>query len=131
MGRLVLAILAGFILNVVLSMATDHLFHVLNVYPPYGEPMFDNGLMLLAFSYRVIFTVGCCYLSAMLAREQAMKAVLIMGGVGSVLWLLGAIAMWDKGPAWYNIIGILTSVPLAWLGGKLYVSRQVTTTSIK
>jgi hypothetical protein len=127
MGRLILAMLAGFILNVVLSMATDHLFHVLNVYPPYGEPMFDNGLMLLAFSYRVIFTVGCCYLTAMLAREQAMKAVLIMGGVGSVLWLLGAIAMWDKGPAWYNIVGIITSVPLAWLGGKLYVSRQAST----
>jgi hypothetical protein len=33
------------------------LLHVLNVYPPWGEPMHDPGLNLLALSYRIVYTI--------------------------------------------------------------------------
>ena len=55
--RSVGAVFLGFITVVVLSLGTDQLLHVLKVYPPWGQPMYDPGLNLLALSYRIIYTV--------------------------------------------------------------------------
>lgn len=49
--RSTLAVLLGFVAVVVLSLATDQLLHVLHVYPPWGQPMYDPGLSLLALAY--------------------------------------------------------------------------------
>lgn len=123
MTRLIFSIIGSWIVGAALSTGTDHIFHVTNVYPPYGEPMLDNGLLLLAFSYRAVFTVFACYLGAMWAKDNARKAVWALGIIGTVLWLGGTIAMWEFAQPWYNIAGIVTSIPLALLGGKLYELR--------
>ncbi len=124
MVRLILSILAGFLATAILSVAVDHVFHVTGVYPPYGEPMLDSGLLAIAFFYRAILCVAGAYLTAVIAREQAMKAVIILGVIGSLLWFAGAMAMWEFAKPWYNILGIATGVPLTWLGGKLYLMRN-------
>jgi hypothetical protein len=80
--------------------------------------------MLIAFIYRVAFSILGAYITAALAREQAHKAVLILGGIGSLLWLVGAIAMWNHAPAWYNLIGIVTGVPIALIGKGIYKAKQ-------
>jgi hypothetical protein len=123
MFRLVLSIVAGFIFAAVLSSAVDHVFHVTGIYPPYGEPMRDHGLLAIAFAYRAVFSIAAAYLTASIAKEQAMKAVIIMGVIGSLLWLVGAIAMWEFAYPWYNILGVLTGVPFSILGAKLYLLR--------
>jgi hypothetical protein len=123
MGRLILSILAGFLFTAILSTAIDHVFHITGVYPPYGEPMRDSGLLLIAFTYRAILAVAGSYLTASIAKEKAMKAVLILGTIGSLLWLAGAIAMWEFAAPWYNVLGVLTGVPFSLLGGKLYEKR--------
>jgi hypothetical protein len=123
MKRIILSITAGFLVTALLSTAVDHVFHVTGIYPPYGEPLFDTGLLALAFAYRAVFTVFGSYLTAVLAKDQAMKAVLILGSVGSVIWLAGSIAMWEYASPWYNVLGILTGIPLSLLGGKLYQAR--------
>ena len=41
--RSVGAVFLGFITVVVLSLGTDQLLHVLQVYPPWGQPMYDPG----------------------------------------------------------------------------------------
>ena len=64
------------------------------------------------------------YVTEIIAREQAMKAVLIMGVIGSLIWLAGAIAMWEFAYPWYNILGVLTGVPFSILGGRLYLRRK-------
>src|SRR5689334_10220568 len=87
--KLFLSIIAGFAIGAILSIGTDHIFHVTGVYPPYGEPMHDNGLLLLAFIYRAIFDIGGAYVTAVIAKDKAMKAVIILGTVGSLLWLIG------------------------------------------
>ena len=56
--RSVAAVLLGFLAVVVLSLATDHVLHVLDVYPPWGQPMHDPGLCLLALSYRTVYAVA-------------------------------------------------------------------------
>ena len=111
-------------INGVLATAIDHVFHVTGVYPPYGEAYFDTDLYLLALSYRVLITIFGAYVTAMIAKEQAKKALLISGGFGTVLWLAGTIAMRDLGPLWYGIIGAVTVIPLVLLGGKLYELRS-------
>jgi len=120
---MILSILAGFLTAAVLSTAVDHLFHMTGYFPPYGQPFFETGPVIVAFAYRAVFAILASYLTAMLARERAKRAVLILGSAGSILWVLGAIAMWDFAPAWYHVAGIGTGIPLALVGGKLYEVR--------
>ncbi len=123
MKRLILAIIAAILINFILASAIDHGFHVAGIYPPYGEPMRDNGLMALAFSYRVVITIFAAYITAMIAREKAKTAIYFTGILGTILWLAGAIFAWDFGPAWYHIVGIASALPLAIAGWKLYERR--------
>ena len=44
----------------ILSLGTDQLFHALGVYPAWGQPMRDTGLLLLALGYRFIYDVFGC-----------------------------------------------------------------------
>ena len=71
MGRSIVAVVAGFLAVVALSLATDQLFHVLEVYPPWGQPMNDTGDNLLALSYRVVYT--CSADSSPLAWRRARR----------------------------------------------------------
>jgi hypothetical protein len=101
----------------VLSMGSDQIFHALGVYPPFGEPMPQHHLLLLALSYRLVFDIFGCWLTARLAPHSAMLHALILGGIGFVLSTAGAIAMWDMGPNWYPVVLALSAPPSAWLGG--------------
>ena len=121
--RTTLAVLAGFFATALLSVAVDHLFHMTNVYPPYGRPMFDTGLVLLALSYRSVFEVGGMYLTATIAKGRAKKAVWIGAIVGAAVWIFGGIMMREYGPLWYSIAGAITSIPLALLGLRAYERR--------
>lgn len=122
------AVLAGVLLVIVTSTVTDQVLHVLKVYPPWGEPMFDPGLNLLALSYRVVFTVLGAYLTARLAPYAPMRHALIYGVVGVVLGTLGAAATIPKhwGPNWYPIMLVLTALPCAWAGGAWYRATHPT-----
>jgi hypothetical protein len=122
MTRLILSIVAGLVVTTILSTGGDHVFHVAGIYPPYGEPMLDSGLLLIAFSYRVVFEIFGSFLTAAIAGERAMKAVIILGTIGSAFWLAGAIVMWEFAQPWYNIAGVVTGIPLTWIGGKIYQS---------
>jgi hypothetical protein len=121
-GRSVGAIAAGFVVTAALSLGTDQALHVLGVYPPWGAPMYDTGLNALALAYRVVFTVLGCYLTARLAPRAPMRHALTLGWIGFALSTLGgavAITTADLGPSWYPILLALSSLPCAWLGGKL------------
>lgn len=121
LGRSVWAVVAGFIVVVVLSLATDQVLHVLNVYPPWGQPMRDAGLNALALAYRSVYTVLGMYLTARLAPRQPMRLVMIGGVIGTIIAVLGVIGTWsmDLGPRWYPIALAVTAFPLSWLGGWL------------
>ncbi len=114
------AVLSGFFVVVVITLATDLLLHVLGVYPSLGEPMWDPGLNLLALSYRTVYAVVGSYIAARFAPCNPMRHALVLGVVGFVLSLVGAvvaIVVADLGPAWYPIALVVTALPCAWLGG--------------
>ncbi|HEV7618549.1 MAG TPA: hypothetical protein VGO51_10655 [Burkholderiaceae bacterium] len=120
------AVFLGFFAVVVLSLGTDQVLHVLEVYPPWGEPMYEPGLNLLALAYRTVYAVVGSYIAARLAPHAPMRHALALGAVGLVLSSAGAITTsgMDLGPNWYPIALVLTALPCAWLGGVLHRARQ-------
>jgi hypothetical protein len=116
------AVFAGFLVVVVLSLGTDQVLHVLEVYPPWGEPMRDSRLNLLALAYRILYGIVGSYVTARLAPRNPMRHAMLGGLIGFVLSGAGAIATipMDLGPAWYPIAIWLTALPCAWLGGLLH-----------
>jgi hypothetical protein len=121
------AVLLGFAAVVVLSLGTDQVLHALEVYPPWGRPMYETNLLLLALAYRTAYAVIGSYIAATLAPRNPMRHALALGVVGLVLSLAGAIATipMNLGPAWYPIALVLTALPCAWLGGVLFRTRQI------
>lgn len=120
------AVVLGFIAVVVLSLATDQVLHVLDVYPPWGQPMHAPGLVLLALSYRIVYGVLGSYIAARLAPRNPMRHALALGVVGFVLSTVAAITTipMDLGPSWFPIALVVTALPCAWLGGALHRPGQ-------
>ena len=120
------AVLAGFLAIFILSIATDVALHATGVFPPWGQPMSD-ALFLLATAYRIVFGVVGCYIAARLAPDRPMQHALALGVVGFAVSILGAVATWDRGPAfgphWYPVAIIAITMPCAWAGGRLRVMQ--------
>jgi hypothetical protein len=120
--RSVAAICFGFVAVVVLSVGTDQILHLLRIYPPWDEPMQDTGLLLLALSYRMIYTVVGGFIAAWLAPEAPMRHAVILGIIGLLPGAGGVLAgaAMDLGPLWYPVAIALTGLPCCCLGGVLY-----------
>lgn len=118
--------MAGFTAVVVLSLATDELLHILKVYPPWGQPMFDPGPNLLALVYRCVYGALGSYLAARLAPARPLQHALALGWIGLGLGTLGLFATLPMklGPLWYPAGVALAAVPCAWLGGRLASHRS-------
>jgi hypothetical protein len=125
LGRSAAAIFLGFITVVVLSLGTDQLLHVLQVYPPWGQAMHDPGLNLLALSYRIVYTIVGGYITARFAPQNPIRHALALGVIGTIVGTAGAIATipMHLGPSWYPIALVVTALPCAWLGGALRQSQ--------
>ncbi|MBS1910481.1 MAG: hypothetical protein JST22_00720 [Bacteroidetes bacterium] len=120
------AILAGFFATAILSLGTDQILHMLNVYPPWDRPMNDTGLNLLALAYRIVYTVGGGYVTARLAPRNPLRHAVILGAIGLLPATAGAVVgiAAHMGPSWYPIALIGTALPCTWLGGLLYERRR-------
>ena len=122
MSRSIAAVVAGFVAVAGLSLATDEVFHVLQVYPPWGVTMTDPRLFVLALSYRIVFTVLGGWITARLAPQSPMRHVTglaIIGLIGGAAGVAVAIGRSDLGPMWYPLAILLTAYPCTWLGGVL------------
>jgi hypothetical protein len=121
-ARSVGAVLVGFLTVVILSLGTDQVLHMLDVYPPWGQAMHEPGLNALALGYRIVYTIFGSTVTARLAPHSPMRHVWILGFIGLFFGAVGAIATipMNLGPAWYPILIALTALPCAWLGGVLH-----------
>jgi hypothetical protein len=125
-GRSLLALLAGFVLVVVLSILTDVILHITGVYPPLGQPAPD-ALLALATAYRTLFGIAGSYVTARLAPYAPMGHALTGGAIGLVLALVGAVATWGHpekfGAHWYPVALVILALPTAWVGGKIRIRQ--------
>jgi hypothetical protein len=115
------AVLAGLLAIVVLSSAVDLILHATGVMPPWGQRM-SNALFALASGYRIVISIGGCWLAARLAPSRPMAHALALGVVGVIISAIGVIVAVVKGPAlgplWYPLALVAVAMPCAWLGGR-------------
>jgi len=120
------AILAGIVVGIVLSIGTDLLMHAVGVFPAIGEPM-SGGTLLLATSYRTLYSVLASYIAARMAPSRPMLHAMIVGVVDFIVSIIGLAVTWNKtdvfGPHWYPIALVALALPAAWIGGKLRMSQ--------
>ena len=113
------AFVAGFATVAALSMATDAMLHSTGVYPTDGSVGSDANLAL-ALAYRSAFTVLGGFVAAWLAPANKLRLAIILGIVGTVLAVLGAVAMWSVGHNWYPVALAVLALPSTALGGWLF-----------
>ena len=122
MGRSILAVVAGAVTGIVLSLGTDMLLRAAGIFSPIGQPM-SNSLFLLATVYRTIYGVLGSYVTARLAPNRPMAHALVLGAIGLAVSILGVVVTWDQGPEfgpkWYPLALVVLCMPQSWLGGKL------------
>ena len=123
-GKSIIAVLAGIIVGVALSLGTDQVLHMTGVYPPWGKVMSDR-LFVLATAYRLAFGVLAAYVTARFAPSRPMLHALVGGTVGFIVCVIGAVTTWnmDIGPHWYSVLLAVTALPCAWIGGRLWQGR--------
>jgi hypothetical protein len=116
------AVMAGFLLIVILDTSIDVVMHATGVYPPWFQPM-RTSLWLFAMAYRMVDGVAGGYLAARLAPDRPIAHALALGIIGVFLSTAGAIGTLNRGPEfgpkWYPIALIAIALPCAWVGGTL------------
>ncbi len=117
------AVLAGLLLNVILSIALDTILKLMGILP-WDHLFVSTGLILFVIFYRAVFSLAGCYLTAKLAPRNPMKHAIVLGVIGTVLSAVGAILGADLGPVWYAWTLAAIAIPIAWLGGKLYEMKH-------
>ena len=121
-GRSLVALLAGMFAGILLSLGTDYVLHAIGLFPALGQPV-SSPLLLLATVYRTVYGVLGAYIAARLAPNQPMMHALVLGMLGFVVSIIGAVVTWNMGPAygphWYPVALVVLAIPTAWLGGKL------------
>ena len=123
-GQSILALFAGFVAGVVLSVGTDLGLHAVGLWPSLGQPM-SEPLLLFATVYRTIYGIISAYIVARLAPFRPMEHALIGGAIGTVVSIIGAAVTWNRGlgPHWYPVALIFVALPSAWVGGRLRLSQ--------
>ncbi|HWC19432.1 MAG TPA: hypothetical protein VG498_20635 [Terriglobales bacterium] len=115
------AVVAGIVVGLILTIATDIVLFKAGVFPPIGQPASSSSL-LLATIYRTVYGVLGSYVIARLAPSAPMKHALVSGAIGVVVSTVGAVVTWNKatfGPHWYPVTLIVLSMPSAWAGAKI------------
>lgn len=120
-GKSIWAIVAGFLVVVILSLATDALMRRAGVFPRLGQVM-SNSLFALATAYRALYSVAGSFITASLAPNRPMFHAMLGGFIGLAAGIPGAVLTWNRtelGPHWYPVALVVTALPCAGLGGKL------------
>lgn len=118
------AIAAGMALGIVLSIATDKILESTGIMKT--EPFDANPkwLIVIVVIYRTLYNMAGTFVAARLAPAHPMKHALILGTIGLVFGIIGAIVMWHVPPHWYPISLVILTMPAAWLGGKLAIRKK-------
>ena len=80
----------------------------------------SDANLVLALAYRTAFTVLGGYITAWLAPANKLRLAVILGIVGTLAAVAGAIAMWSVGYNWYPVALAALALPSTALGGWLF-----------
>jgi hypothetical protein len=116
-----LAVLAGFVVVVVITTLVDAILHAVRVFPPIGQPI-DDAHAALALSYRLVIGVVGGWLTSRLAAAEPMRHATVLGVIGTVAGLIGIVATWNLGlgPRWYSLAVAALALPECWAGAWIF-----------
>lgn len=117
------AILLGLIVVFALSHLTDLILEQTGIM----SMNFDSNPMwvkLLVTLYRNVYVALGCYVAVAVAPDKPFKHIIIFASIGTVLGIMGAVAMWHIPPHWYPIALIVLGIPSAWIGGWMKAKRK-------
>jgi hypothetical protein len=123
-----LAIVAGFILSLLLTRGTDILLETTGIFPTVEEQQ-KNGFSILwmnfvAILYRIVFTVFGGYVTARSSSTKPMRNVTILGIVSTIIAIVGNIVvsqipeMANVLPLWFSVALVLIAYPFTIGGGR-------------
>ena len=131
MVRIILAIIAGFVVWTLLWIGTDEVLRMLS--PDWyrahqlgmekamtnkAEFTADTGILLISLFRSVIISLASGFLAAVIARGDS-KAYVVLG---ILLLLVGSavqIMTWNYMPLWYHLLFLALIVPMTYFGGRL------------
>ena len=112
------AVVGGFLVVAVFSVATDKVLEKTGVLPPEDHPeLTTDGLLAVATAYRTLYTILGGWLTARLAPAKPMAHAIWLGGLGMLVGTAGVVAFWSYGHHWYPIALVVEAIPCTWLGG--------------
>ena len=119
------AALAGIIVGIVLSLGTDALLVKLEVLPK-NNLWVPTGIIILILFYRTVYNILGTYIAARLSPAHPMRMAIVLGIIGIVVSVSGAIATanMNLGPGWYVWTLAVLSLPSAWVAGKLSLMKK-------
>lgn len=116
------AVVAGFVVVVALSMATDAVLEGLGVFPPITDPgAYVAWMLAFALAYRSVYTVLGGYVTARLAPQNPMRLIYVSMVLGAIGGIAGAVNGWSLGNHWYPVLLAVTGPLFVWAGGVLYI----------
>jgi hypothetical protein len=115
----ILAVLAGFLTVVILSIATDTLLEAIGIFPSPDQGLFVTWMLVLAFGYRTLYNIVGGYITSSIAPTNPVRHAIILGFIGTLAGAVGVVVGWDLSDHWYPIALAVEAVPTCWLGGKL------------
>lgn len=119
----ILAAVVGIAVGVALSLGTDYILERAGIIPPDNLWVTAPMIWFVLF-YRTLYNMIGSYIVAKLAPQNPMKHVIVVGTLGTIVSIFGAIATRDMnlGPAWYAWTLAALTLPSSYLAGKLYLS---------
>lgn len=120
MGRSILAVVVGFVLIGALAFGTNAL--LLSAMPGAFDGsgrITDPALLYASQAWVGLFAIAGCYVCARLAPSHPLRHALILGALGLVFNVAGAMPTWDFYPKWYTIAGVGLTMVWAWIGGTI------------
>ena len=115
---------AGIVVGAGLSFGTDFILESVGVLP-HGNLYVSTWLIWGVLFYRSVYNVLGFYVVARFAPNHPMRHALVLGVIGTLVSVIGAVATANMniGPAWYAWTLAALTMPAAWLGGKLALRR--------
>lgn len=120
------AIVAGWLLIIVLAVMVDSSLQYFGVLPVTGHQKFADWQSVLALTYHLAFVATGGYVAARLAPVRPIGHAVALGIIGLLMSIAGQIAIigGDLAPRWYGWALIILAVPTTSFGGWLYARQS-------
>jgi hypothetical protein len=115
-GRIILAIVVGYVTDAILVAATEYLFSRLVPGVEAAPPRYYFVVDLIT---QCLYTVIGGFLCCMVAQPSRRAAMAGLMALGVLVGTASLVTSWNTEPHWYGIALLVVYSPCVWMGWKL------------